>query len=408
MALAGCGAPETPPAAVLRIANWSGPANDANFLALERAHRARFEAAHPGVRLELEQIPGLGQFEPKVLLQIAAGNAPDVIQLDASSAAVFIENDALLDLTPFIEADESFRAADYFDAVYDVTRRGAAQFGVPLDFTPMVLVYNRALFDEAGVPYPREDWNWSDFRQTAMALSRPADGDRPRQFGFRFVNHMPFWVMWLWNNGADAVSPDGRAAEGYFDGPAALEAMQFLVDLARVDRSMATPLDEKIAGVDLFRSGRAAMHVTGHWELIEYRHDKLSIGVAPLPSDVGRSQTVIYASSMAILRDARQPRLAWEYLKFLTSTQTQIERVASGVAISANRAAAEHYADDLIERAFLARLPEARAPTGARVERYSQCEELGREMFDDVFNGGLALDEAARVAARRMDALLRD
>lgn len=393
---------ETPTTTVLRIANWSGPANDPRFLALERAHREQFEQAHPGVRVELEQIPGVGQFESKALLMIASGNAPDVVQLDCSSAAVFIDNGALLDLGPLMQRDPSFHETDYFESVAALTRRGPSQYAVPLDFTPMVLVYNRRLFREAGVPEPREGWKLREFRAAAEKLAR-VRADGTRQFGLNFVNWTPFWVMWLWNHGGGLVAVDG--GDVIVDHAESIAGLEFLAGLAR-DRLMPTPIEASAAGIDLFRGGRAAMHVTGHWELIEYRQDQLDIGVVGLPSDLPRRRTVVYASSMAVTAASRHASLAWEFVKFQTSAEVQRVRVATGVAISANKTAAAHYANDPLEQAFLREAEFAAPPTGARVERYGVCEELAREMMEDILAGAATPAEAARRAARLMRAEL--
>ncbi len=129
---------------------------------------------------------------------------------------------------------------------------------------------------------------------------------------------------------------------------------------------MPTPIEASAAGIDLFRGGRAAMHVTGHWELIEYRQDQLDIGVVGLPSDLPRRRTVVYASSMAVTAASRHASLAWEFVKFQTSAEVQRVRVATGVAISANKTAAAHYANDPLEQAFLREAEFAAPPTGAR------------------------------------------
>ncbi len=72
----------------------------------------------------------------------------------------------------------------------------------------MVLVYNRRLFREAGVPEPREGWKLREFRAAAEKLAR-VRADGTRQFGLNFVNWTPFWVMWLWNHGGGLVAVDG-------------------------------------------------------------------------------------------------------------------------------------------------------------------------------------------------------
>ena len=92
--------------------------------------------------------------------------------------------------------------------------------------------------------------------------------------------------------------------------------------------------------------------------------------------------------------------------------------------MSANRAAAQHYAADPVEAAFLAQVQYARQPWGATVERYPLVEELCQEMFRDLSaqasdarRSDGTVDRAAlrrmiahatNQAAQRIDAALRN
>lgn len=400
---------------ILRVANWGGAAVDSDFMKLERQIIREFEQRHPGVRVRVEQIPGAGQYAPKLLMMHVAGSVPDVIQLDASSAAVFIDNGVLRDLMPYVRRDQRagmFHLDDYFANVTAIARRGAALYAIPLDFTPMVIYYNKRLFDAAGVPYPHTGWSWDAFLDTARRLTIPADqpGRPPRQYGINFENNMPLWVLWLWTNGGDVLSPDGTRAGGYFDGPKSIEAVQFIVDLIEKYHVAPHLRESMAAGVDLFRAQRAAMDLKGHWMMLDYRADGLDVGVVELPTRGVPPVTVVYASGLAITAKARHPRLAWEYIKYLTSEGVQVRRVGSGLAISGNRKAAAHFAADPIERAFLAAVRHARPPWGARVERYPFLEDLGREMMEDILysDGRLSVERAMHQTARLMDAALRE
>jgi multiple sugar transport system substrate-binding protein len=321
-----------------------------------------------------------------------SGSVPDVVALDASSAAVFIDNGVLRDLAPRSARDPEFHLDDYFQNVVQIYTRGERLYATPLDFTPMMMFYNRRLFDAAGVPYPQRGWSWADFLQAAQRLTIPADepGRPPRQYGLYFMNVMPFWVPWLWTNGGDVLDPTGHRATGYLDGPRSVEALQFLTDLM-LKYHVAPTLDEgKAAGVDLFLSGRAALDVKGHWMMIDYRAAGLDFGVVDLPTNTGQPATVIYATGLAIMTKARYPDLAWEYIKFMTSRDVQVRRVASGLAISGNRPAAAHYAGNPVEDAFIAAVEYARAPWGATVERYPVVEALGEEMMEDLLGSRAA------------------
>ncbi|HPM23405.1 MAG TPA: extracellular solute-binding protein, partial [Phycisphaerae bacterium] len=285
-------------------------------------------------------------------------------------------------------------------------------YSIPLDFTPMMMYYNRRLFDAAGVPYPQRGWTWDEFLHAAQRLTIPADqpGAPPRQYGMYFMNVMPFWVPWLWTNGGDVLDPTGHQATGNFDGPRSVAAMQFLTDLM-LTHHVAPTIDEgKAAGVDLFRSGRAAMDVKGHWMMIDYQAEGLDFGVVDLPTNTGQPTTVIYASGLSIMTKSPHADLAWEYIKYMTSREVQVRRVSSGLAISGNRQAAAHYAGTPVEDAFIAAVEYARAPWGATVERYPVVEALGEEMMEDLLRSRAALGVQTELhrAAQLIDAALAE
>ena len=393
---------------VLRVANWGSPAVESDFLRQERQFREQFEVRHPGVRVQIELIPGDGQFAPKLMMMHLAGSAPDVIHLDASSAAIFIDNGVVRDLAPQIAADRDFDIGRYFERAVNIARRGEQLYAIPLDFTPMVMYYNKRLFDATDVPYPHAGWNWEEFLAAAQALTiRNPDGST-QQYGVNFANWMPGWILWLWSGGGDVLEPAGKQARGHLDGPRATAAVQYIVDLIDKHHVAPTLSESAVAGVDLFRAGRAAMDLKGHWMLLDYRADGLDVGVALPPTDGVAPVTVLYEAGLAITTNAHHPDLAWEYIKHMTSADVQMRRVASGLAISANKQVAAHFAGNPVEDAFLKAIEIARPPWGARVERYPYIETLGHEMMEDILSGHVAVPEALNRTTRLIDAVLRE
>jgi ABC-type glycerol-3-phosphate transport system substrate-binding protein len=186
--------------------------------------------------------------------------------------------------------------------------------------------------------------------------------------------------------------------------------VQFLTDLMLKQHVAPTIEEGKAAGMDLFLTGRAAMDVRGHWMMIDYGAEGLDIGVVELPTNTGTPTTVVYASGLSIMSKSQHPELAWEYIKYMTSSEVQIRRVASGLAISANRQAAAHYAGTPVEDAFIAAVAHARPPWGATVERYPVIESLGEEMMEDLLRSRAALGVQAELhhAAQLMDAALAE
>jgi len=401
-----------PQTTTLRVSNWGGPSVDPSFMKVEREIQLAFEQQHPNVRVQIENIPGPTNqcYVPKLLMTFVAGNPPDVITLDASSAAVFINNNLLADLTPLIEQDKNFSLADFFPTALDIARRDQKLFAIPLDFTPMVIIYNRKLFRDAGLPYPKPGWTRDEFLAAARKLASQSP-NQPPQYALFFQKEMSLWFPWILAAGADVLSPDGSHAVGYLDSPQTVQTIQFLVDLIKKHKAANELSQSATAGLDLFRAGRAAMTMTGHWMLIEYRLDKLDIGIATIPienrlSKIENPITVMYEAGLGISRSSPHKNLAWQYIKHMSSEAIQKKRVATGIAISANTLAARSFAGNPVEDAFLEQAKHARPPWGARCERYELVEDLGREMIEDILNGNVPVQDAASRTARLIESQL--
>lgn len=405
--LSSCAPNPQPATTVLRIAAWGGAGDDSDAARIEREVYAEFERQNPGVEIQLENIPGSQDYVRKVLLSFIAGAEPDVIRLDASSAAVFINNGALKDLTPFVEGEDGIDLSDYYENVVNIARRERSLYAIPVDFTPLVVYYNKRLFDEAGVPYPSDNWTWNEFLAKAKQLTK---GD---QYGFTFTNWMPGWLPWVWNNGGDVLGPDGKAV-GTADSQATIEAVSWLRDLITVHK-VAPSLSQMAAeGAAPFANATAAMETSGHWNLVglasapKVKLDE--IGIAPLPvSRLGRKPvTVIYESGWSIGRNCKNPDLAWKFIKYYTSEEVQRKIQQTGIGVCARKDIANERAIDAREQEFLRIIPSGREPWGAKVEGYDYVESEGQKMMDGILKSGRDAARSLRDFARAVDRQLGD
>jgi multiple sugar transport system substrate-binding protein len=411
-ALEGCARRKTDAPAgvvVLHIADWGGATADPNMARFQRAVEAEWERRFPRILVKPEHIPGSGEYVSKLLTSFVAKTEPELISLDASSAAIFIENDCLLDLMPLVRA-ERFDLSVYYPNVLALAQRGEKLYALPADFTPMMLYYNTRLFDKAGVPYPQDGWTWDDFREACRQLTvQPPGATRPMQYGFQFENWMPGWIMWIWQNGSDVLSPDGKRATGYLDSPATQEAVAFFTSL--VQEKLAPSLSEAQAqGADPFQSGLVAMKISGHWSIVGLKASERikleEVGVVSLPQRKKRV-TVLYEMGYAITKRCKRPKEAWEFVKFMSGPFVQRAKAELGIGISAHRAIAESRRNTTpLEPVFLDNIRYGIAPWGARVENYAQVEDIGKEMVEQILIGGISVEKALREAARRIDAEL--
>lgn len=393
----------------LRLSNWGGAGDDSEFYRTAQKIYKEFETIHR-VRLRIEGTPNPQDYITKLLLDFVSGSMPDVVTLDASSAAALIQNKALMDISPLVSQDSAFDISDFNPNVVKINQVGDSIFAIPIDYTPMVTYCNAKLFRESGVPLPRENWTFDEFLDIAKRLT--IDG----QYGFEFSNWMPGWVMFLWNNGADVLAPDGSRTQGFLTSKNAIESVQFLADLILKHKVAPNLSQVASTGVDYFATGKAAMKISGHWNLLTMSASKDvsmdDVVVTTMPTNVEVSHTVMYEAGCAIGVNCKHPELAWKYIKYFTSYEVQKLYNSSGVAVSArndivseklkaNSSQGKRSEERL--RLFLRATENARPPWGSRIEGYDRVEDHCQKALDAVLKNDVAVETALQRASHDID-----
>lgn len=397
----------------LTVLNWAAW----NEQQLEDAYVHRFGAAHPGVRVSLAAAGNQAEYRDQILTSIAAGAPPDVFLLDNIDVPAFARSGLLLDLAPYA-ARVGLPLSAFDPRVLAIFRRGGAVFALPKGFTPMMIAYNKDLFDRAGVPYPQGDWTWEEFRVAARALTRDTDGDgRTDQWGFWLDRRAFMWIASLWGLGGDVLCEEGTRASGCLDGASSVRAFRALTDLAT--RDSVTPrffglrrsLGDQLRN---FYSGRVAMVPAGHFWVPSFRPHveagRLRLGFAMIPHAEGLPPaTVIYAAGYAVPRNARHKRLSVQLAAFMTDSLAQVTRAAGGLEIPAlTRIAAQVAQRDTTgwEASFQRAVPYGRMPWGARIAKWREVEAILPDIMDRVILRGEDVAAVLHDVARQVDAVL--
>lgn len=397
---------------VLRVANWGG----AEEIQLEEEIAAAFMRLHPEITVQIESIPA--SYKEKILTYIAAGIPPDVFLLDSVIIPALLNKGVLLDLQPYLDSLHVNRD-DYFPNVLNIFVKNEKLYAVPKDFTPIVMYYNKALFEKAGLAFPQNDWTWEDYLRLSQRLTQDTDGDKIiDQFGTVFSNYFYLWQAWVWMAGGDIFDPAGVTAAGYFDSPATEQALRFLIELRTKYRVAPDDVALKtgIGSTGMFLSGKIAMVPSGHWSLPSFKkyiaRGDLEIGVVPLPHPAGKPLvTPIYAAGWCVPKSTAHRELALQLAAFFGSTQAARIRAQSGIGVSAVKIVTHEQmeADPYeVEQAFLASIPYGRQPWGTRLDEFSRVETMTQNAVEEVMIGGRDIHEAFSETARQLDEELKE
>lgn len=381
----------------------------------EQAAINAFMAKNPNIEVKYEPIPG-DDATQKLLSSVAAGNAPDVFLIDSVLLPQFIDNNALLDLAPFTKTDSEFNKDTWFENVYNIGVRGDKLYEFPRGFTPMVVYYNKDVFDKAGVPYPKDNWTWQDFLDTAKKLTKDEDGDGKTDiYGMSADPYFYKSIPFVWQNGADVLDKDGTTADGYLNSPATVEAWQMYTDMVKNGIS-PTPSVKKALGDLWFQSGKVGMQISGHWTLLGIndtaksgKFDLSKLGVVGLPRNKERV-SVMYEAGWGVAASTKHQEAAYKLAKFMSeSIEGQKGRVESGLELSAVKSVQEEYAKDKpIEQAFINEVQYARQPWGSIHPKWAEIETQIDKALEQVVVNGITVKQAMDDAVKKVDAIIED
>ncbi|MGN8644821.1 ABC transporter substrate-binding protein [Gracilibacillus sp. HCP3S3_G5_1] len=152
----------------LRVAWWGGQErHDRTLQVIEM-----YEEENPHVTIEAEYSGFDGYFD-KLNTQLAAGNAPDVIQF-GGNLNDFVARDVILPLDDYVGNELDISAHD--ESMIDSATFDGQFYGVTLGTTAWGLLLNKTAFEEAGISMPSKEWTWEDFKELTPQLTENIEG----------------------------------------------------------------------------------------------------------------------------------------------------------------------------------------------------------------------------------------
>jgi len=373
-----------------------------------KAQIATWNASHPNIQVRLLFNGGNDSALQKTLANIAVGSPPDIAYEYGSSMAALAGRPKVVDLTDKVN-EPGFNWDDFYSFERDAAMSGGRVYGVPALVDNLALVYNKKLFDAAGVAYPTATWTWDDFRAAAKKLT---NADK-KQYGWAYVadgseDTTWRWIAMLWQAGGQLLTPDGTKTA--FNSPAGLRATQLLHDMAVTDQSVY--LDSGNDNyLNLFNSGKIAMLWTGPWDLSSINSD-VKYGVQILPAASGVHSSIAGPDNWMVFNNgSAREQAAWTFLTWLTSAQTHgqfalatgdLPTRASETKLSFYSGYLAKYPGDAVFVNNLHNVTQARPNT----KTYPQVSQAIGSEIQGVLIGHTSPQQALSSAAQQADAAL--
>jgi len=391
LAVAGCGdddEPRDPTGGLSGTITIAAAGGEGEIKALQSVADA-FEAANPGTTVTLDTVEGPGDLIAKLTTSFAARTPPDVFLLNYRRLGGFAAK-GVIEPVP----DGST------DGLYEKPLEAFTFDGKPLcrpsNSSSMVVYYNLALFQRAGVDAPKDDWTWDDLRSTAAALK--AKGISAIGFETALIRLAPF----VWSNGGQLVDDQEKPTVVDLSSPEAKEALQLLLDLQKTGMSATdrAAQDPETA----FTAGKVAMYLDSRRAVPGFRNTEgLAFDVAPVPARKD-AVSVLHSDGYCVVKAGKNKALAHAFAAFATEGEGAEVLAESGRTVPVKKSVAEspHFLDTTKapknSEVFLEQIDKVRSlPSSAS---WNEAEGVTEEVLTQLFAGKLTLDKAIADIAR--------
>jgi multiple sugar transport system substrate-binding protein len=402
-----------PPPSQLRFVSlaWQEQA-----IATNKSIVAEWNAAHPDIRVEYIQGTWSSAHD-YLITAFETGDVPDIFHFESSVIIDYAVRGYLTDLRPYIPAEMK---TDILDVAWStVTRPNGEIGGIPFLIESLVVLYNRSLFQQAGIvaPTSRHPWTWDQFRNAARALTKDTNSDGViDQYGAAaglrnsaniiMNTSLSFGGSFFRKEGNHFVVKVDREEE---------DLLRTIVDMLYADRSMS-PSSVGATGAEMipgFFSGKYAMLVgIGSWarqQLVENAPPSFRWGVMP-PLKAKTQAFGVSTQTLSIPRQSRRPQDAMSFMLFMLNSKNMARLALNDWMIPARRSclAMPAFRDSIggwdvtcSSVPLLAIGPWLGAP--GYVEWKSR---VANPVLQELFAGRLSVDEAAQRIERESNAVL--
>ena len=350
-----------------------GAGTDAPVIPLEQAVVDEFNATRPlgeNISLKMEVVDA-DNAATILQTQIAAGNPPDIVgPMGVRSAATFFGG--WLDVAPYIEAN-NYDLSDFDPAFVEFWNIGGEQIGLPFGAFPSMLWYNSAMFDEAGLAYPPQEfdapyvdadgnekpWNTDTVVELATVLSVDENGLTPADDGF----DPDAQVQWGW---CGTVQNEFRGLATLFGAGNFVaedretfqfpepwqEFAQWYHDAIYVHHITPTPdflESDLLANPSPLGSGNCAMMATHTWfqgwGTGELSHDEFDTAAVPA-GPAGTVTAKLHADTFAIPKSSGHPNEAFQVVGWMLGEEQAPILASVYGALPARKSAQEAFVTD--------------------------------------------------------------
>lgn len=296
---------------------------------------SRFNDEHTHIQVRL--VPFQSESTPSIYAGYRSGNGrdhkPDLMSITNRFMMELRSEPIHTILRPLDERDVNERVYRF---LWKANVHDGRLYAAPITFSPVMLLYNKSMFEQEGIPYPDNGWKWGDLAASASRLTRRAD-DGTIQYGFAFSPSFFRWPLFFLQAGGRFVRNGETCPAGQEDNA----GIRFILDLLYKHQSGPLLLRSVGLSEQLFQKGKAGMILsTFYLSEQQNRSDAFEWGAAKFPAGAVDKSLAI-STSIGISAECSHVQEAQTFIRYVLSKPIQAYIKANGTTLPASPEVAE-------------------------------------------------------------------
>ncbi len=297
---------------------WQG-----SYLDAKKTIFQAYMQMHPKVTINLVHQDSV---VAKAITAVKNGTGPDIIAWVDDDLGKLALSHVVIPLEQYISQD--YVTSTYNKAAAEAVTYNGHVYGVPEAVEAVTIMYNKKLVTADQLPKNTDDM--LTFEQTYAKA-------HPGQYGIVWPSTSTYSdAGFFYGFGAQFVTSDAKA---HLNTPEAIAAAKYIASF----RPYLPKQPTYDATSSLFTEGKAAAIINGPWAYADYATKAgIDVGFAKLPTITATNtpaKPFVGVKSLWISKNAKNPALAADLLKFYTNTANQVAMSKADGEVPANLAA---------------------------------------------------------------------
>ncbi len=360
-----------------------------------------FESEHPNIKIQSLSVP-YEDFRRKLITSISGGVAPDLIRSDIIWVPELADMGAL-EMLDEVMPDFADYQSIVFSGPLSTNLWNGHYYGLPLDTNTKVWLYNKEMYDAAGIQAPPKEI--SEILDDCDAIKKT----NPEAYFFATDGTFAWTVLpWIWSMGGDILDPSMTTASGYLNGTKTVAAYELWLKM--YEDGCMSPLVLG-SGVDVWTGFAQNMYASldnGPWTypIIQSQFPDKQIDPSLFPSGEAGSINVVGGEDINLLTQSQHKEEAIEFIRFLLSPEYQLKMAEVGqIPVLMDAANSDFMKNHDYYPVFMEQLKIARARPAH--PKWTQMDQIITEAGQLILRKEMTPQQALDEAAAKIDALLK-